>query len=105
MICATCRDQEKLGLDPRPRFGGVFELRVANSSDDGYWGERWELYKVSWAAVCPENPSSKALPWSARQLMRRCHASRMVVMQLWVARLPSKAVTAASCQTIPQQAV
>jgi len=46
MICAACRDQEKLGLDPRPRFGGVFELRESNSSADGYWGERWELYKV-----------------------------------------------------------
>ena len=46
MICAMCRDQEKLGLDPGPRFGGVFELRESNSSADGYWGERWELYKV-----------------------------------------------------------
>ena len=46
MICATCRDQEKLGTDPRPRFGGVFELRESNSSAFGYWGERWELYKV-----------------------------------------------------------
>ena len=48
MICATCRDQEKLGLDPRPRFGGVFELRETNSSAEGYWGERWELYKACW---------------------------------------------------------
>ncbi len=46
MICATCKDQEKLGTDPRPRFGGVFELRETNSSAHGYWGERWELYKV-----------------------------------------------------------
>ena len=46
MICAACRDQDKLGLDPRPRFGGVFELRETNSSADKYWGERWELYKV-----------------------------------------------------------
>ena len=46
LLCVKCKDTDALGTDPRPRFGGIFELLVANSAEPGFWGERWELYKV-----------------------------------------------------------
>lgn len=46
MFCLKCKDTDALGTDPRPRFGGIFELVVDDSAEPGFWGERWELYKV-----------------------------------------------------------
>ena len=47
MFCAKCKDQDTLGLDTRSRFGGIYELEVDDANEPGFWGERWELYKVS----------------------------------------------------------
>lgn len=46
MFCTKCKDTDALGTDPRPRFGGIFELLVDDDSEVGFFGERWELYKV-----------------------------------------------------------